>query len=471
MKSSASGKLHLKGMPGIEFTAKVFDDLESSLIGVGTIIDKANDKAVLTSDAIKYINQTGATVLSGPRCQQSGLWNIDLDSNVTFQRGRALAVRPLPMDSVGDLIEWWHASFCYPAASTFLRALSNWLKDKIPGVTLANARKRKKRLQSITSAKGHLNQTRQGARSTQASTPRMRTTGDNVIVHLLSAEERNDMDIAHLLVDKYLMFFYSSGGNYIHIELLDSRLESHVLNAYKRGIKFFSDKGLKPNVQRMDNEPSFLTAAFRAYQAENNITPDLVPPGQHRRNKAERAIETGKHHIIAALAGADLSFPMKSVKHTMPQIELTLNLLRQSRRNPTMSAWEQLHGTYDFNAWPLGPLGCRILCHEKPDDRPSWGLHGKEGFYVGPTQDHYRCYDVLLSETGRVRTTDTLSWHPDLLSTKSNCSVTRLNGAVGILNKAVTSLSKGDITQPKHVQFAETKDTLQTLLEISSTLS
>jgi hypothetical protein len=79
------------------------------------------------------------------------------------------------------------------------------------------------------------------------------------MVHLLSAEERNDMDIAHLLVDKYLMFFYSSGGNYIHIELLDSRLETHVLNAYKRGIKFFSDKGLKPNVQRMDNEPSVHT--------------------------------------------------------------------------------------------------------------------------------------------------------------------------------------------------------------------
>ena len=81
----------------------------------------------------------------------------------------------------------------------------------------------------ITSAKGHLNQTRQGARSTQFAVPRMRTTGDNVIVYLLSAQ-----DIAHLLVDKYLMFFYSSGGNYIHIELLDSRLETNVLNAYKR---------------------------------------------------------------------------------------------------------------------------------------------------------------------------------------------------------------------------------------------
>jgi hypothetical protein len=70
------------------------------------------------------------------------------------------------------------------------------------------------------------------------------------------------MDIAHLLVDKYLMFFYNSGGNYLHIELLDSRLEGPVLKAYKKGIEFFTAKGLKPNVQRLDNEYSFLTAAF-----------------------------------------------------------------------------------------------------------------------------------------------------------------------------------------------------------------
>jgi hypothetical protein len=370
MHSKASGSLRFHGMPDIDFPAKVFDELDSSLIGVGTSIDKAKVKAVLSSDSIDFINQDGTIVLSGPRCRRSGLWNIDLNQSVVNPCAHALAVRPLPMDSVGDLIEWWHASFCYPAASTFLRALSSWLKDKIPGVTLENARKYKNRLQSITSAKGHLNQTRQRARSTRdiVPVPRQRKTGHNILVHMLTAEERNDMDIAHLLVDKYLMFFYSSGGNYIHIELLDSRTENHVLSAYKKGVEFFSEKGLKPNVQRMDNEPSFLTAAFRAYQEANDITPDLVPPGQHRRNKAERAIETGKHHIIAALAGADPSFPMKGVKHTMWQIELTLNLLRQSRRNPSMSAWELLHGPYNFNAWPLGPLGCRILCHEKPDD-------------------------------------------------------------------------------------------------------
>lgn len=52
------------------------------------------------------------------------------------------------------------------------------------------------------------------------------------------------MDIAYRLVGKYLMIFYSSGGNYIHIELLDSQNADDVLIAYKQGINFFTERGL-----------------------------------------------------------------------------------------------------------------------------------------------------------------------------------------------------------------------------------
>jgi hypothetical protein len=467
IQSQSSGNLRLKGLPHVALPVTVYDKLQGSLLGVGPILDSADATAVLTRSDIKFISPNGDTLLSGPRDPATGLWNINLDNDViaTTAPQSALAARPLPMDSVGDLIAWWHACFCYPAASTFLRALSGWLKDKIPGVNFDNARRHKDRLKSIISAKGHLNQSRQGARSTRdiAPIPRRRTCKDNIIVHMQHREERNDMDIAHLLVDKYLMFFYSSGSNYIHIELFDSRSESHVLQAYKQGMAFFMKKGLKPNVQRLDNEPAFLTDAFQQFQTENDISADRVPPGQHRRNKAERAIETGKHHIIAALAGTDPHFPLKGVKHMMPQIELTLNLLRQSRKDPSISAWEHVHGTYDFNAWPLGPLGCRVLCHEKPDDRPTWGVHGKEGFYVGPTLKHYRCYEVLISATSRVRTTDTLSWHPDTLSTKSSCSHARLDGSLKILHKAVTSLSISDITPATLESYADLDRSLHTL--------
>ena len=61
------------------------------------------------------------------------------------------------------------------------------------------------------------------------------------------------------------MVFYSHGGNYIHIELLDATTEFHVLCAYKQGVKFFESKGLKPNVQRMDNYSAFLAPAFTEF--------------------------------------------------------------------------------------------------------------------------------------------------------------------------------------------------------------
>ena len=340
--SHAKGNISFPGMPGIKFQAHAFHNLQESLLGIGTIIDTAHVRAILSDNDIKFIDNSGTTVLQGPRCRTTGLWNIDLnwqpvDATAT---DKALAVRPLPMDSVGDLIAWWHASFGYPVASTFLRALASWLKGKIPGVTLERARKYKSRLKSITSAKGHLAQTRQNARSTQ-DIVRTRTRSDkhNIIVHLVTEQERNDMDLAHQLHDKHLMVFYSHGGNYLHIELADSNLESHVLKAYKQGVEFFASKGLKPNIQRMDGQTSFGAPAFAAYQKDNDITVDLVPPGQHRRNKAERGIETVKHHIIAVLAGLDPNFPMKGLKHLYKQIELTLNLLRPARNNPALSAW------------------------------------------------------------------------------------------------------------------------------------
>ena len=59
---------------------------------------------------------------------------------------------------------------------------------------------------------------------------------------------------------------------------------------------------------------------------------------------------------------------------------MTLNLLRGSRLDPRISAWEQMHGKYNFDAHPIAPLGMRIVMHEKPHQRGSWSPHGVDGF-------------------------------------------------------------------------------------------
>jgi hypothetical protein len=97
---------------------------------------------------------------------------------------------------------------------------------------------------------------------------------------------------------------------------------------------------------------------------------------------------------------------------TIPHAELTLNLLRGSRINPKLSAWEQIHGRYDFNAHPIAPPGIKVLAHAKPAQRKTWDTHAFKAWYVGPALDHYRCHTVWAKATRQIRIVNQLKWFP-----------------------------------------------------------
>jgi hypothetical protein len=121
----------------------------------------------------------------------------------------------------------------------------------------------------------------------------------------------------------------------------------------------------------------------------------------HRCNRAERAIRTFKDHFVSILVVVDQSFPPYLWDLLLPQAELALNLLRQSTLNPWISAREFFHGPFDFNKTPLAPVGCRVLIHAKPVTRRSWDFRAKDGFYIGPALDLYRCFKLVKSDTKR----------------------------------------------------------------------
>ena len=64
----------------------------------------------------------------------------------------------------------------------------------------------------------------------------------------------------------------------------------------------------------------------------------------HRRNAAERAIQTFKDHFIAGLASVDPQFPIQEWDRLLPQATITLNLLRNARVNPKLSSYAYLFG-------------------------------------------------------------------------------------------------------------------------------
>jgi hypothetical protein len=159
----------------------------------------------------------------------------------------------------------------------------------------------------------------------------------------------------------------------------------------------------------MDNEAS---AALKQFLHSKDIQFQLVPLHVHRQNAAERAIQTFKNHFIAMLCSTDKKYPIHLWDRLIPQAVITLNLLRQSRLNPKLSAHVQLHGLFDYNKTPLAPPGTKVIMHEKPDHRGSWSPHGLNGWYIGPAMEHYRSHRVYCSTTGHERISDTVDFFP-----------------------------------------------------------
>ena len=102
-----------------------------------------------------------------------------------------------------------------------------------------------------------------------------------------------------------------------------------------------TSKGFKPKMNIMDNQA---TKHIKAFLTEQQCKLQLVKPHNHRLNAAERAIQTFKDAFIATLATMDSNFPFQLWDKITPQVQNTLNMMRGSRINPEISAYEQLNG-------------------------------------------------------------------------------------------------------------------------------
>ncbi len=215
---------------------------------------------------------------------------------------------------------------------------------------------------------------------------------------------------------------------------MKNRSEGELIRAYTVVHTSLVERGLRPILQKLDNEAP---AGLKRFMKNAAIDYQLVPPHLHRRNAAERAIQTFKHHFIAGLASTDKNFPLHLWDRLLLQATTTLNLLRQSRLNPRLSAEAQLNGPFDFNRTPLAPPGTRVIVHSKPSVRRSWEPHGVDGWYVGQAPDHYRCYRVYIPSTRSERIADTVEFFPTKVTMPKTSSADRATFAALALVEAL----------------------------------
>ena len=144
-------------------------------------------------------------------------------------------------------------------------------------------------------------------------------------------------------------------------------------------------------------------------------------------------------------------------------MEITLNLLRTSQVNPTLSAYTYLFGNFDLNKTPLAPPGTKVLIHKKSNVRESRDYHGVEGWYIGPSLEHYRCLKCYNPEAFSEVNTDTVKLIPSVTSilVYTNLDVIKqaVSNILSILKNPsknnIPTVLKGDAIQNAFKQVAE----------------
>ena len=95
-----------------------------------------------------------------------------------------------------------------------------------------------------------------------------------------------------------------------------------------------------------------------------------------------------------------------------PQVQTYLNLMQRSHIDPSKLTYKTLYGPYDWNRYPLAPLGCKAVVNEDGDTRGSWASCGVDGWYLGPSMDHYQCDLYFIPKTWAYRISDLTELFP-----------------------------------------------------------
>ncbi len=419
-----------------------FDDNKCDVIFQGNVIlrgykDAATDlwTLPLTADAMQTARPRPAPIVDRA-----------LHDAAPLHPGMDIATFTHSIKTRANGVKFAHQSLCSPKISTLLKAVRKGFLRGCPNMTEKLILKYLN--PSPATSKGHMKRPRHGIRSTGAMTrqptnPPVQPAGprefdipillepvwmpapDNFELPQLHQPNIIDEDesIANIFcygafADKMsgvvyndltgLFPFVSFDGSvcflvmYVYeanailatpIAALDDR---SIFNAYKKNFDELTAKGFKPKLNVMDNQA---TKFIKQFLTEQECELQLVEPHNHRVNAAKRAIQTFKDAFISALATTDRDFPLQLWDRLTPQVISTLNMLRASRINPTKSAHETLFGAYDWNRYPLAPLGCKAVIYEDGDTRGSWALRGVDGWYLGPSQDHYCCNLYYVPET------------------------------------------------------------------------
>jgi hypothetical protein len=386
IRSSALGSLPLDNLSKPSRKVQVFKDLtSSSLVSIGQLCDDGC-VVTLTRDDMKVIKED-TMILRGTRNTTDGLWDVELKRSPPHTPATPMIQKQISTivpdirykanviirksQTKTDLAKYLHATCWSPSKSTFLNAINNGNFITWPGLTTKLIRGHLP--ESVATAKGHLDQEKKNLQSTKLGS---NDTEHQNFVPLREETTKNcyasfcdfhDLRKAYLdLTGKfphvstrgyqYFLLIYDYDSNAILVDILRTRQASEIKSSWIKLHTQLQNGGTAPKIYILDNECS---TDLKSTMVKHNIEFQLVPPDMHRRNAAEKAIRTWKNHFIAGLSSIDPAYPIAEWDRLVQQSCITLNLLRNARANPKLSAYAYLFGNFNFNRTPMAPPGTK----------------------------------------------------------------------------------------------------------------
>jgi hypothetical protein len=86
----------------------------------------------------------------------------------------------------------------------------------------------------------------------------------------------------------------------------------------------------------------------------------------------------------------------RTFERVVAGIEFYMSLLTPSKRNPKLSAYQDLFGNLDFESVILVRIGQAVQVNIPADERTTYGPRSEPGIYLYPALDSHRTHHVYM---------------------------------------------------------------------------
>ena len=284
--------------------------------------------------------------------------------------------------------------------------------------------------------------------------------------------------------NRCIMVMLECGSDCILVKPMRNKTTAEMLRAHQHPTGGIEERGIFPAHQVLDNQVP--DEHKHQITKVNQVTCQLVPPGDHQQNIAEKAIQVFKDHFVANMCGIDPRCPLHLWCQFLPQTEKTLNFARPLHMVPTISSYAHAYGQYNYNTHPIAPFRCATETCVAPKDRGMWESHAVSGFHIGTSMEHYRCCTEHATSTRANRMSQTAFFchkyltMPTAIATDvvfkaaedlktalggnlpQNCTTkTAIDLLMKIFKQKAKIANKGDDAIPQRVEHAEAQRVVQ----------